>query len=349
MEHSSVVDATLRIYRRLREAGHDAVGTVLQSYLYRTEQDLRDLLPLRPNLRIVKGAYLEPDSVAYARKADVDYAYARLVEVSLQEGSYTAIATHDERLIERIDLFCDAVPRQWTAVTDRGPLRIFARTTPGHPFYARPIPGSGPVTRDHVARVRAAQRALGVPETFEWMHAAAPSMDPAVRGAGLSVQVCPVLVLDGEAATAPFPPGITARLLGPADADLVAAAHAHLIVASAAFGVPVPAAPTAQTVAALAADLVAGRIARLLVTGPDGAVAAGSVQRSGDVAELVGIATADPHRGRGIGAAVTAMLARVARRAGAGLVFLSAGDASATRVYERVGFRHVGQCGIAEP
>ena len=105
MEDSSIVDATLRIYRRLREAGLDAVGTVLQSYLYRTDQDLRDLLPLRPNLRIVKGAYLEPDSVAYARKADVDYAYARLVELSLREGGYTAIATHDERLIEHAIAF----------------------------------------------------------------------------------------------------------------------------------------------------------------------------------------------------------------------------------------------------
>lgn len=107
MEHSSVVDATLRIYGRLRAAGLDAVGAVLQSYLYRAEQDLRELLPLRPNLRLVKGAYLEPASVAYPRKADVDYAYARLVEVSLREGGYTAIATHDERLIERAIAFAE--------------------------------------------------------------------------------------------------------------------------------------------------------------------------------------------------------------------------------------------------
>lgn len=113
MEHSSVVGATLRIYRRLREAGHDAVGTVLQSYLYRTERDLRELLPLRPNLRFVKGAYLEPASVAYTRKTDVDYAYVRLVEVSLRDGGYTAIATHDERLIEHAIAFAEreSVPK----------------------------------------------------------------------------------------------------------------------------------------------------------------------------------------------------------------------------------------------
>jgi proline dehydrogenase len=100
MEESAWVDATLRIYRRLREAGHDNVGTVLQSYLYRSEDDLAALLPLRPNLRIVKGAYLEPPDLAYPRKQDVDAAYGRLLERMLREGSFTAVATHDERLIE---------------------------------------------------------------------------------------------------------------------------------------------------------------------------------------------------------------------------------------------------------
>jgi proline dehydrogenase len=100
MEQSAYVDATLRTYRRLREDGLDNVGTVLQAYLYRTERDLAELLPLRPNLRIVKGAYLEPESIAYPRKADVDAAYARIVDRMLAEGGFTAVATHDERLIE---------------------------------------------------------------------------------------------------------------------------------------------------------------------------------------------------------------------------------------------------------
>ncbi len=105
MEESARVSATLRIYRRLREAGHDNVGTVLQSYLYRTEADLESLLPLAPNLRLVKGAYLEPPSVAYARKADVDANFVRLVERMLQAGRFTAVATHDERLIEHVIQF----------------------------------------------------------------------------------------------------------------------------------------------------------------------------------------------------------------------------------------------------
>jgi proline dehydrogenase len=100
MEDSRLVDVTLRIYRRLREAGHDNVGTVLQAYLYRSEDDLESLLPLKPNLRIVKGAYRESPEVAFPRKEDVDAAYARLVERSIAEGTFTAVATHDEQLID---------------------------------------------------------------------------------------------------------------------------------------------------------------------------------------------------------------------------------------------------------
>ena len=99
MEESARVDATLRIYRRLREAGHENVGTVLQAYLYRTPGDLESLLDLRPNLRLVKGAYLEPQTLAYPAKSDVDDAYRRLLERMLDECAFVAVATHDERLI----------------------------------------------------------------------------------------------------------------------------------------------------------------------------------------------------------------------------------------------------------
>jgi proline dehydrogenase len=100
MEQSQYVDATLRIFRRLREAGLDRVGTVLQSYLYRTPGDLDGLLPLAPNLRLVKGAYLEPESVAYPHKADVDAAYVTLLERMLASAGHTAVATHDSALIQ---------------------------------------------------------------------------------------------------------------------------------------------------------------------------------------------------------------------------------------------------------
>jgi proline dehydrogenase len=100
MEQSQFVDATVRIYRRLRHDGFDNVGTVLQAYLYRTPDDLDSLLSLAPNLRLVKGAYLEPANVAYPRKADVDAVYARLAERMLAGTGHVAIATHDETLID---------------------------------------------------------------------------------------------------------------------------------------------------------------------------------------------------------------------------------------------------------
>ena len=113
MEESKWVEATLRVYRRLREAGHDNVGTVLQAYLYRSESDLESLLDLEPRLRIVKGAYLEPENVAYPAKADVDKAYARLLERMLQRCAHVAVATQDERLIQHtIDIVGrDGIPR----------------------------------------------------------------------------------------------------------------------------------------------------------------------------------------------------------------------------------------------
>jgi proline dehydrogenase len=114
MEESRHVDATLRIYRHLRESGHENVGAVLQSYLFRSEDDLRALLPLAPNLRLVKGAYLEPPGVAYPRKSDVDAAYLRLLEASLAGGGFTAVATHDETLIEHAISFAreERIPKE---------------------------------------------------------------------------------------------------------------------------------------------------------------------------------------------------------------------------------------------
>jgi proline dehydrogenase len=102
MEQSEFVDATLRTYERLREAGHANVGVVLQAYLYRSPDDLDRLLPLEPNVRVVKGAYLEPAAIAHPEKRDVDSAYLRLVDRGLRGGAYVAVATHDERIIGHV-------------------------------------------------------------------------------------------------------------------------------------------------------------------------------------------------------------------------------------------------------
>jgi proline dehydrogenase len=105
MEESRYVDPTLAVYRRLRESGADNVGIVLQAYLYRTERDLDELLPLSPNVRICKGAYLEHPDIAYPEKRDVDAAYVRLLERALPDAGFVGIATHDERMIEHAIAF----------------------------------------------------------------------------------------------------------------------------------------------------------------------------------------------------------------------------------------------------
>lgn len=107
MESSAYVDGTLELLARLHDAGHLHVSTVLQSYLHRTPADLEQVLggARQPSLRIVKGAYKEPAAVALQGKADVDAAFERLVKRGLELGAHVDIATHDERLLERLLAF----------------------------------------------------------------------------------------------------------------------------------------------------------------------------------------------------------------------------------------------------
>jgi proline dehydrogenase len=101
MESHEHVDGTLELFRTLHADGHQHVSTVLQAYLHRTESDLAALATLepRPVLRFVKGAYLEPASVAWQDKAKVDMQLRKLVFTALEGGIHTNIATHDEKLI----------------------------------------------------------------------------------------------------------------------------------------------------------------------------------------------------------------------------------------------------------
>lgn len=103
MEQSRYVDATLAIHRRLRER-FDNTGFVLQSCLRRSVDDLQSLQP-GANVRLVKGAYLEPPAIAYPKKQDVDENYVRLAELALSRDGYTAIATHDPAIVERVETF----------------------------------------------------------------------------------------------------------------------------------------------------------------------------------------------------------------------------------------------------
>lgn len=107
-------EKTLSLFERLiQDYGHETIGLALQSYLYKTEGDLKRLSVFRPNIRFVKGAYQESKDVAFPDKKDVDQNYIRLVEQHLLSGHYAAIATHDLTIIETLKRFIDqhGIPR----------------------------------------------------------------------------------------------------------------------------------------------------------------------------------------------------------------------------------------------
>ena len=99
MEGSAYTDRTLQIVRQVR-AETDSVGTVIQAYLYRSEQDIRNLLDIGCRIRLVKGAYKEPSQIAFPRKTDVDANFVKLMKILLPSGIYHAMATHDPKMIE---------------------------------------------------------------------------------------------------------------------------------------------------------------------------------------------------------------------------------------------------------
>jgi proline dehydrogenase len=100
MENSPYTEVTLDIFETLWQQGYRTIGVVLQADLHRTEQDVERINKLGARIRLVKGAYREPKTVSYPRKADVDAAYARLLKQLLLEGHYPAIATHDPVMID---------------------------------------------------------------------------------------------------------------------------------------------------------------------------------------------------------------------------------------------------------
>jgi len=98
MEGSLYTERTIETVKRVRERS-PAIGTVIQAYLYRSEQDIQDLLAYGCRIRLCKGAYKEPPDVAFPKKEDVDANYVKLVRLLLPSGFYHGIATHDPRMI----------------------------------------------------------------------------------------------------------------------------------------------------------------------------------------------------------------------------------------------------------
>lgn len=99
MEDYAHCQITIDIYEELRQE-FDNVGLVIQAYLYRTEEDMKHLNVLQANLRLVKGAYKESPDVAFPEKKDVDENYKKIIEMHMLNGNYTAVASHDEKIIQ---------------------------------------------------------------------------------------------------------------------------------------------------------------------------------------------------------------------------------------------------------
>jgi GNAT superfamily N-acetyltransferase len=267
----------------------------------------------------------------------------------------------DNEVIERIDAFCDVVPRARANAEEIGPLMLFVPVGPGWPYYARPrrVPGGQlPITGADVRAVRARQRELLIPESFEWIEQASPHMAAAAREAGLEVHEHPLLVLTTLQPSPPPPPGITVQALPPGDPDVIRA----WAVPGVAFGHPgtgvgeagvterdkIAADHDASTIALLRERLSSGQSVLAAAIGPNGPLAAGSCQLAGGVAEITGVGVLPASRRRGLGAAVTSALAANALARGADVVFLSATDETVARVYTRLGFRLIGTSMIAD-
>lgn len=264
-----------------------------------------------------------------------------------------------EEIIHRIDTYCDIQPRERARAEEHGPLVLFVPVKPGFPYYARPrADGRGPVTVADVQAVRARQRELGLPESFEWIEGSAPEMAVAAAEAGLRVHRHPMLVLEALAPAAPLPPPAAVRIVPPDDPELLQA----WAVPGVAFAYPggeIGRADVAER-DKLAADhdpaviegvrdrLRSGRSVLATASGPDGPLAAGSYQYTAGVAEITGIGVLPAARRRGLGAAVTHALAAHALDRDALIIFLSAADADAARIYTRLGFREIGTAVMAE-
>ena len=283
----------------------------------------------------------------------------------------------DTDVFVRLERFYDALPRPYAHAEEFGSLVLFVRAGEGWPYYARPIIGADTPSAADIIAVRRRQRELGVPEAFEWVHETTPDLLAVARSAGLDVLLAPLLVLDPAALVPDLPvAGGTIRILDPDSDAFPRDLAVSRAVAQLGFGTPHGAAPQPGAAAGTLITEVAGPRERdaattqlsyavvqsqreraasggyltAVVESPaEGILATGSLMRSGDVAEIAGVATLPSARRRGYASQLTATLARRGLTDGVHLVFLSAGDDDVARLYTRVGFRRVGTACIAEP
>ena len=252
------------------------------------------------------------------------------------------LARVDDDVLATVETYYGTVPRAHATTEEVGPFTSFVGPPGGWPYYARPRLGlTADVTAADVDAVRERRRSSGAGEDLEWVHETTPSLLAAARASGLTVEECPLLVLDPSRLAAGSS-SAAVKILGPDD-DLDSVVGA----VGAAFGgtdevVP---RPTERQRSAMRAGL----LAMVGAYDEQGAVVGGgSHSPRGITTELMGIGVLPRARRRGVGAALTHALVDDARARGVTTIFLSAQDDAVARVYERVGFVRVGTACIAE-
>jgi GNAT superfamily N-acetyltransferase len=233
----------------------------------------------------------------------------------------------------------------------------------GWPYYGRPRLGwSGEITLDDVRRLLERQQELAVPRAIEWVDENTPGLVDVVRRAGVDVELCPLLVLEGE----PRGSAGTARILDPdvpADIADLATSRAAVSVGFANPGTGIGEAGLEERERALTskyadlhesflAAMRAGRLRHAAVYDADdlaaGPVGGGSYSPVEGVAEIAGVGVLPSYRRRGLAGQLTFVMAQHALEHGVTTVFCSAQTDDVARVYEAVGFRRVGTACIAE-
>lgn len=264
----------------------------------------------------------------------------------------------DTATLARLETYYDTVPRGSADSEEIGPFTLFVARS-GWPYYARPRLGETSVpTADDVRRVLDRQRELGVPLALEWVSETSPDVADAAIEAGMEIEHCPLLVLEGD----PQGDAGTARMLSADDADDLALSRAAVSIGFETGGTAVGAEGIAARDAALGAAfaVVSETLLERLASGavraaacyaperPDlGPVGGGSHSPVGGVTELAGVGVLPAFRRRGLAAAVTYLLARDALDHGVSTVFCSAQTEEVARIYQRVGFRRLATALIA--
>lgn len=266
-------------------------------------------------------------------------------------------------VLGRIERYLDELPLRDGHAERFGPLTLYVRDTPGPPRHGRPSAGAE-VTAADIAAVRARQRELGVAESFEWVHEAAPAMRAAAGAAGLRVTDRPMLALPPDAPMPDelvdrLPEGVTVRTVEPGDPCL-ASALAVPQLAFAEIGTHVGTAgeqELAERTRSAAAEAVrmaglirAGHSTLVAAVRDDVALCSGLFPgTAAGAAEICAVGTLPTARRQGLASAVTAALVVAAQAQGVETLFIGATDDAVAHIYEGVGFRRVGTYVEAEP